>query len=299
MARIRFAAVCLVAALAAPPSVSAQPGKPATKSNSQHQQQAQQPQQPAPSGPAIPDAYKLNLLIRSSIIALNQANQTGNYTVLQDLGAPAFRAANDSARLAQIFASLRQRKLDLTPILFFTPKLVAQPQINPNGILRLTGYFPTTPERVNFDIYFQMIGHDWRLFGIGVAMSPADVTAAVQPSGPSPAEAKAPADAKNIAAGGAGPSAAKTADETKAAPTPSRRPAHLARKETKTEAEPTSGGTTSSAVQNGTTTNATRIDLSAQHPEAASSEAQGAGAESSATKADDKSSFWDSLFSNR
>ena len=72
-------------------------------------------------------------------------------------------------------------------MLFFTPKLIAQPQIAPNGLLRLAGYFPTAPERVNFDLIYQIVDGQWRLFGIGVTTSPAEVTSAVPPAG-GPAE---------------------------------------------------------------------------------------------------------------
>ena len=72
---------------------------------------------------AVPEAAKLRLLIYTSLIAINQANLTGNYTVLRDLGAPAFRDANTSARLVEIFSGLRRRNIDLSPILLLDPKL--------------------------------------------------------------------------------------------------------------------------------------------------------------------------------
>jgi len=150
-----------------PQQPSAQPNAPAA-----------QPGQTAP-GPGLPDTYKLNLMIRTAIIALNQANQTGNYTVLRDLGAATFRAANDASRLAEIFSGLRKRQLDLSPIIFFTPKIVQQPQIDQRGLLRLVGYFPTTPEQVSFDIYYLLEAGNWRLFGIGVMTTPAETTAAM------------------------------------------------------------------------------------------------------------------------
>jgi hypothetical protein len=209
-------------------------------------------QQAAPPGVAMPDEFKLNLLIRSSIIALSQANKTGNYTVLQDLGAPSFRASNDSARLAQIFGHLRSRNLDLSPVLFFTPKLVQQPMINPNGILRLVGFFPTEPERVNFDLYFQLLNGDWRIFGIGVSVTPNDQTAALpaQPAPPAPAAQ----EQKPAAAASAGePAKAKpraAAKKETATPSPKPKPAE-AKKQPPTE----------TAVENSTTSNAVRIDL--------------------------------------
>jgi hypothetical protein len=49
----------------------------------------------------VPTDDVLLILIRSSLIALNQANVTGNYSVLRDIGAPDFKQANGADRLAQ------------------------------------------------------------------------------------------------------------------------------------------------------------------------------------------------------
>jgi hypothetical protein len=249
MGRIGWAGLLVAATLIVASDGYAQQGK--------NEQPAAQPpvQQAAPPGVAMPDEFKLNLLIRASIVALSQANKTGNYTVLQDLGAPSFRASNDSARLAQIFGHLRARNLDLSPVLFFTPKLVQQPIINPNGILRLVGYFPTEPERVNFDLYFQMLNGDWRIFGIGVSVTPNDQTAAL-PAQPA-ASAPAPQDQKPAAASAGEPSKSKpraAAKKETAAPSQKPKPAETKKQPSATE----------TAVENGTTSNAVRIDLGSQ-----------------------------------
>src|SRR6516225_2512267 len=52
--------------------------------------------------PAQIDRNGVLILIRQSLLALDQANKTGNYTVLRDLGSPAFQA-NSAA-----FRNLRQ-----------------------------------------------------------------------------------------------------------------------------------------------------------------------------------------------
>jgi hypothetical protein len=122
--------------------------------------------------PAVPDAYKLNMMIRTTLIALNQANRTGNYTVLRDLAAPAFQRTNNAARLAEIFAELRKRDLDLSPILFFQPKLRDEPALTDSGLLRLTGFFETKPEQISFDMLFQPVEENWRLFGLAVDVAP-------------------------------------------------------------------------------------------------------------------------------
>ena len=139
---------------------------------------------PADLGPRLPmpnDAV-IWMLIESAVIALNQANVTGNYSVLHDMGAPAFQNANSPEKLAQIYGPLRARQLDLSPILIFQPKLFQKPEMNAEGMIRVTGFFPTKPERVNFDLIFQPVNSKWRLFGIAVEPTPAPLPTAEQPS---------------------------------------------------------------------------------------------------------------------
>ena len=128
-----------------------------------------QPSQTVPS-PTIPDDFKMSMLIRSTLIALSQANLTGNYTVLRDLGSPDFQATNSAARLTEAFTDLRTRRLDFSPIFFFDPKLVRAPTLDESGRLRLTGFMETRPEQINFDMLFSYFEGDWRLFGLAVEM---------------------------------------------------------------------------------------------------------------------------------
>ncbi|MFZ2159602.1 MAG: hypothetical protein WAV72_26250, partial [Bradyrhizobium sp.] len=71
----------------------------------------QKSSQPAAPKPAQIDRNGVLVLVRSALLALDQANKTGNYTVLRDLGAPAFQV-NTAARLAEIFAKQRNDNLD-------------------------------------------------------------------------------------------------------------------------------------------------------------------------------------------
>lgn len=143
-------------------------------------------------------------MIRTTIIALNQANATGNYSVLRDLAAPGFQEANNPARLAEIFAQVRGRNLDLSPILFFEPKLVRPPAIQANGHLRLSGYFETLPERVSFDLAFERSEKDWKLFGIAIEVAAPPPSQSATATGETPGQqvsplASSPKDAKTNA----------------------------------------------------------------------------------------------------
>ncbi|MGB3021748.1 MAG: hypothetical protein WBB50_06475 [Methyloceanibacter sp.] len=169
----------------------------------QPQPQAQpQPVQRLP----MPNGELMAMMILSSVLSLNQANATGNYTVLHAMAAPGFQEANPPQRLAKIFAKLRARNLDLTPVLLFQPKLYNRPEINAQGMLRITGFFPTAPERVDFDLMFQPVQGRWRLFGIAVTTAP------VKPGDAGPAPQGAPAVAPKP-----GVSDVPSADEPKSA----------------------------------------------------------------------------------
>jgi hypothetical protein len=158
----------------------------------QAQTQVQEPDPPVPDPlPPIPNGDKLIILINSALIALNQANATGNYTVLRDMAAPGFQRANSPERLAQAFADLRRRNLDLSPVVLYQPKLYRQPEMNAKGMVRITGFLPTSPERVNFDLIFQPVQGRWRLYGIA---------ANTEPAPPAPAPAPAAEDSAKSAA---------------------------------------------------------------------------------------------------
>ena len=179
---------------ASPPASS--PNQPATTSPTPTPPQAAPPNQPA-TALAVPAPEVLLVLIRTTLVALNQAVSTGNFTVLRDLGSPAFQAANSPAQLGVIFAGLRNRNIDLSPVVVVTPEVSEPPQITQDQMLRLVGRFPTKPLQVQFQLLFQPVYGQWRLFGMAVDAVAAPAAAAAAPA-PSPAaKAATPQDKKD------------------------------------------------------------------------------------------------------
>ena len=166
--------------------------------------------------PAQIDRNGVLILIRSSLLALDQANKTGNYTVLRDIGAPGFQS-NSAARLGEIFAKLRNDNLDLSGVAVIDPQLNLLPQIEASGLMNMAGFFPSVPTQVNFDLAFAPVNGQWRLFGISVSIGQSGPAA---PEPPVP-----PAAQKQPAANGAKPPApAKSAPAVKPGP-PEHKPA--------------------------------------------------------------------------
>src|SRR6188472_3379068 len=60
-------------------------------------------------------------LLKYVIIAVDQGNVTGNYSVLRELGTPRFQATTSSGRLSEAFAGLRKMKLDMSALMMLKP----------------------------------------------------------------------------------------------------------------------------------------------------------------------------------
>ena len=150
----------------------------------------QQPQAQAPK-PAQIDRNGVMILIRETLLALDQANKTGNYTVLRDLGSPEFQG-NTAARLAEIFAQQRKDNIDLSGVAVIDPQLTLLPQIEANGMMHMAGFFPSVPTQVNFELLYAPVGGRWRLFGLSVSFGQA-APQAPQPPAPNPPQSAAPA----------------------------------------------------------------------------------------------------------
>jgi hypothetical protein len=157
-ARLFFAA-CVAAGLCSAAAAQPAPARAA---------QQQPAPVPAPSQAGVPDVVLVNKLVWSAMAALDQANQTGNYSVLRDLGAPSFQANNSAAALGGIFQALRAQQVDLGYTLVVSPTFQFPPAIVQDGLLRVRGTFPLRPT-IAFDLLFQNISGQWRLFGIAVA----------------------------------------------------------------------------------------------------------------------------------
>jgi hypothetical protein len=133
----------------------------------------------APQQPVVQqDAQRLAaiILVKNALLAVNQGNLTGNYTVLRDLSSPGFREKNSAADLATIFQGIRQQKFDLSSIVVLDPVL-NPPRLSPDGQLALDGYFSAQQMRINFQLAFQQSNKGtWLIHGVSLNAVPDPAT---------------------------------------------------------------------------------------------------------------------------
>lgn len=120
----------------------------------------------------VPPIELVVLMMRSSLISLDQANKTNNYAVFRALAGPNLQA-HSVDDLSKTFAVLRSQQIDLSPILVTKPRMTANPAIGANGNLHLSAIFPTKPLSIASIIEMEPVAGFWRLAGITINLVPA------------------------------------------------------------------------------------------------------------------------------
>lgn len=109
-------------------------------------------------------------LARATLMSIHDANISGNYTVLKDLGSPAFQRRS-AIVLATSFSPLRQRNLDLFMAASTVPRLSTAPVVDADGRLHVKGSFTTRPQAVLFDFTYEQSDGIWKHSSLRVGLS--------------------------------------------------------------------------------------------------------------------------------
>lgn len=121
-----------------------------------------------PIVPKVPSAPAVLALVRTTLIAVDHGNKTGNYTVVRDLGGPDFHDANTAAKLAAVFANLVEQRVDMLPVLVVDPTYREAPRLTARRMLYVAGRFDIQPKAISFELLFDVWKGEWRLYGISI-----------------------------------------------------------------------------------------------------------------------------------
>jgi hypothetical protein len=121
----------------------------------------------------VPVPRALEALVKVSLLSLNDAVVTGNYTVFHAKLSKPFRDKYSATELGRVFKDFADRHIDYDVIAAFPPTYDPAPAIDGEGKLVVKGFFPTEPARVLFDLTFIPSDGEWKLLGIDVKVRPA------------------------------------------------------------------------------------------------------------------------------
>jgi len=116
----------------------------------------------------VPSPRALEALVKVSLLSLNDASVTGNYTVFHAKLSKPFRDKYSPEQLAEIFKSFADKHVDYDIVAAFTPIYDPAPVVDDKGKLLVKGFFPTDPRQVHFDLEFIPSDGEWKLLGVSV-----------------------------------------------------------------------------------------------------------------------------------
>ncbi|MEZ5910481.1 MAG: hypothetical protein R3D31_16905 [Hyphomicrobiaceae bacterium] len=130
----------------------------------------------------VPSKRLIDIYVKSTLLAFNDANITGNYSVFWARLSKVFRDQYPVERFKEIFKAFHDQKIDIGPIVVEDVVLTTPPSIGADGVLAVIGVFETRPSRVYFDLGYIRSDGDWRLIHINVNVKPAEAQGDVPPA---------------------------------------------------------------------------------------------------------------------
>jgi hypothetical protein len=129
---------------------------------------------PAHAESTVPSPALQEVLIKTYLLSLNDANITGNYTVLHAKLAKPFRDQFTPDKLKEAFKGFADQKINFGPIVAKPPVATSESTIDSRGALLLRGYFDTRPSRVVYDLDFLPSEDEWKPIKLNVDVKPID-----------------------------------------------------------------------------------------------------------------------------
>jgi hypothetical protein len=123
-------------------------------------------------GSAVPRSDIFEVMVKTALLTLNDANLANDYSVMNARLHPEFRKQAPASRLADIFAPFRNVKVDYSAMLMHAPTYTEGPRIDSNGLLAVKGYMETRPWRTTFDLAWRQSEGNWWLWRINVQVRP-------------------------------------------------------------------------------------------------------------------------------
>ena len=124
--------------------------------------------------PKIPAEPEIEMLIKQSLLTLNDANLTGNYAVMHARMAPKLRTQFTAEQVKAAFRDFADQRVDFALIVTQKPILSEPARFDAEGALVLVGRFDTRPSRVVFSLRMLTLDGRWSILGINVNTTAAD-----------------------------------------------------------------------------------------------------------------------------
>jgi major membrane immunogen (membrane-anchored lipoprotein) len=120
-------------------------------------------------GATLPTDAEQEILVKTTLMTFNDANLTGNYSVLHDKSSKAFRSQISAEKMFAGFKDFREKKINIESVVADDIASMDDPKIDKDGVLALKGRFKDDAKKVRFDLKFVQDDGTWKLLGINVS----------------------------------------------------------------------------------------------------------------------------------
>ncbi|MCK1545368.1 hypothetical protein IVA87_19495 [Bradyrhizobium sp. 147] len=116
----------------------------------------------------LPTDDEQDVLVRTTLMTFNDANITGNYSVLLAKGSRQFQEQMTAEKLGAAFESFRSKKLFFEGIVTDDYESQQKAKLDSEGALVLAGEFKNDEVRVKYKLRFAQNDNAWKVIGIDV-----------------------------------------------------------------------------------------------------------------------------------
>ena len=135
----------------------------------------------------VPPEKELKALVRDSLLAFNEAVQEKSFAGFHKHElATLFRNQTPLEKFTTVFQPFLDKGYDISNIAKSEPAFDEPAKIDSNGVLAVSGSYPTKPNKVSFKLKYLQEKSAWKVVGINVQVLPF-----VEKTGPVPTEKEA------------------------------------------------------------------------------------------------------------
>jgi hypothetical protein len=116
----------------------------------------------------MPGPSAQEVLVKSTLVTLNDAVATENFTVFHAKLSKPFRDQFPPEKLQAIFKNLIDKHAVFDAVVAERMISDEDARIDEKGVLKLKGHFETTPKRVKYELGFIQSEGAWKLSGVSI-----------------------------------------------------------------------------------------------------------------------------------
>jgi hypothetical protein len=120
---------------------------------------------------SLPPAAELEQMVTATLLDFNEAVQAKDFTGFYGTLSAIWRNETTPAKLRTVFKEFVDKNIDLSLIKGIKPQLAPATAVNDDGLLVVTGDFPTQPSQIQFELKYAHERAGWKLIGIWLDVS--------------------------------------------------------------------------------------------------------------------------------